>query len=68
MFKTAAKIVEKVCVDHDFNNKNLVTKVKAEKFHSQLKSHTYNKTIIEFNFGRHKDLSTLKSDILLSGR
>ena len=25
----------------------------------------YNKTVIDFNFGRHKDLSTLKSDIHL---
>ena len=24
---------------------------------------SYNKTVIDFNFGRHKDLSTLKSDI-----
>ena len=23
---------------------------------------SYNKTVIDFNFGRHKDLSTLKSD------
>ena len=26
---------------------------------------SYNKTVIDFNFGRHKDLSTLKSDINL---
>ena len=26
---------------------------------------SYNKTVINFNFGRHKDLSTLKSDIHL---
>ena len=26
---------------------------------------SYNKTVIDFNFGRHKDLSTLKSDIHL---
>ena len=25
----------------------------------------YNKTVIDFNFGRHKDLSTLTSDIHL---
>ena len=37
------------------------TIVKIEKFHS------YNKTIIDFNFGRHEDLSTLKSDIRPSG-
>ena len=42
-----------------FNNINLVTKVKVENFHS------YNKTVIGFNFGSHKDLSTFKSDIHL---
>ena len=26
---------------------------------------SYNKTVIDFNFGRHEDLSTLKSDIHL---
>ena len=26
---------------------------------------SYNKTVIDFNFGRYKDLSTLKSDIHL---
>ena len=26
---------------------------------------SYNKTVIDFNFGRHKDLYTLKSDIHL---
>ena len=26
---------------------------------------SYNKTVIDFNFGRHKELSTLKSDIHL---
>ena len=26
---------------------------------------SYNKTVIDFNFGRHKDLSTLKSEIHL---
>ena len=39
------------------------TKVKVENFHSQLKS--YNKTVIDYNFGRHEDLSTLKSDFHL---
>ena len=24
---------------------------------------SYNKTVTDFNYGRHKDLSTLKSDI-----
>ena len=33
------KTVAKTCVEHDFNNTNLVTKVKEENFHSQLKSH-----------------------------
>ena len=40
----------------------LTTKVKVAKL-SFLKS--FNKTVIDFNFGRHKDLSTLKSDIHL---
>ena len=30
-----------------------------------LNEKSYNKTVIDFNFGRHKDLSTLKSDIHL---
>ena len=32
---------------------------------SFLNEKSYNKTVIGFNFGRHKDLSTLKSDIHL---
>ena len=38
---------------------SLTTKVKG------LKMKSYNKTVIDLNFGRHKDLSTLKSDIHL---
>ena len=38
----------------------IVTKMKVENFRSRLISN------IDFNFGRHKDLSTRKSDI--SGR
>ena len=30
-----------------------------------LNEKSYNKTVIDFNFGRYKDLSTLKSDIHL---
>ena len=45
-------------------NMSLTTKVKVAKF-SFLNEKSYNKTVIDFNFGRHKDLSTLKSDILL---
>ena len=41
----------------------LQQKWKYKNFHSLMKS--YNKTVIDFNFGRHKDLSTLKSDIHL---
>ena len=41
---------------------SLTTKVKVENFHEK----SYNKAVIDFNFGRHKDLSTLKSDIHLS--
>ena len=44
---------------------SLTTKVKIDKF-SFLNIKSYNKTVIDFNFGRHKDLSTLKSDIHLS--
>ena len=42
----------------------LITKVKVVKF-SFLNEKLYNKTVIDFNFGRHKDLSTLKGDIHL---
>ena len=44
---------------------SLTTKVKVAKF-SFLNEKSYNKTVIDFNFGRHKYLSTLKSDIHLS--
>ena len=43
---------------------SLTTKVKVAKF-SFLNEKSYNKTVIDFNFGRHKDLFTLKSDIHL---
>ena len=39
-------------------NMSLTTKVKVAKF-SFLNEESYNKTVIDFNFGRHKDLSTL---------
>ena len=42
----------------------LTTKVKVANF-SFLNENSYNKTVIDFNFGRHKDLSTLNSDIHL---
>ena len=45
-------------------NMSLTTKVKVVKF-SFLNEKSYNKTVIDFNFVRHKDLSTLKSDIHL---
>ena len=38
--------------------------MKVAKF-SFLNEKSYNKTVIDFNFGKHKDLSTLKSDIHL---
>ena len=44
---------------------SLTTQVKVAKF-SFLNEKSYNKTVIDFNFGRHKDLSALKSDIHLS--
>ena len=43
---------------------SLTTKVKVAKF-SLLNQKLYNKTVIDFNFSKHKDLSTLKSDIYL---
>ena len=42
----------------------LTTKVKVAKF-TFLNEKSYNKTVIDFNIGRHKDLSTLKSEIHL---
>ena len=46
-------------VEHVFNNKSESSKIVILKWKS------YNKTVIDFNSGRHKDLSTLKSDIHL---
>ena len=43
---------------------SLTTKVKEAKV-SFLNENSYNKAVIDFNFGRHKDLSTLKSDFHL---
>ena len=43
---------------------SLTTKVKIAKF-SFLNEKSYNKTVIDFNSGKHNDLSTLKSDIHL---
>ena len=41
---------------------SLATKEKVAKF-SFLNEKSYNKTVIDFNFGRHKDLSSRKCDI-----
>ena len=43
---------------------SLTTKVKVAIF-SFLNEKLYNNTVIDFNFGRHKDLFTLKSDMHL---
>ena len=43
---------------------SLTTEVKVAKF-SLLNEKSYKKTVIDFNFGKHTDLSTLKSDIHL---
>ena len=43
---------------------SLTTKEKVAKF-SFLNEKSYNKTVIDFNFDRHKDSSTLKSDVHL---
>ena len=42
-------------------NMSLTTKVTVAKF-SFLNEKSYYKTVIDFNFGGHNDLSTLKSD------
>ena len=42
---------------------SLTSKVKVAKF--SLNEKSYNKTVIDFNFSRHKGLSTLGSDIHL---
>ena len=42
---------------------NLVTKVKIETFNLQLKCH-YNKTVIDYDFGSHKAVYTLKNPIM----
>ena len=44
-------------VEHDFNYKS------ESRTFSILTEKSYNKTVIDFNFCRQKDLSTLKSDI-----
>ena len=67
IFITVANTCEKVLrirclrlkVEHVFNNKSESSKIFI------LNEKSYNKTVIDFNFGRHKDLSTLKSDIHL---
>ena len=46
-------------------NMSITTKVKVAIFLFFNEKMSYNKTVIEFNFGRHKDLSTLKSVIHL---
>ena len=43
---------------------SLTTKVKVAKV-SFLNETSFNRTVIDFNFSRHKDLITLKSDINL---
>ena len=59
---TVGKTYEKVLrlkFDHDFNNKS------ESRIFSYLLEKSYNKTVIILtsNFGRHKNLSTLRSDI-----
>ena len=48
-------------------NKNIIFKLRRSKVtdYAALNEKSYNRTVIDFNFGRHKDLSTLKSDIHL---
>ena len=40
-----------------------IAKVKVEILHKNSNTKSYNKTVTDFNFGWHKDLSTIKSDI-----
>ena len=61
-----AKTCEKVLRCLRSLNMSLTAKVKVAKL-SILNEKSYNKTVIDFNFGRHKDLSTLKSDIHFFG-
>ena len=59
---TADKICEKVLrlqVENDFNNQS---ESRKDLF---LVDNSCNKTVINFNFGRHEDLSILKRDINL---
>ena len=44
-------------VEHDFHNKS------KDRKNSFIVKILYNKTVIDFNFGRHKDLSTLISEL-----
>ena len=48
-------------------NRNINSKIKRSKVtdYAALNENSYNKTVVDVNFGRHKDLSTLKSDIHL---
>ena len=54
--KTCEKVL-RLKIEHDFNNK-----IESRIF-SFLVEKSYNKTVIYFKFGRHEDLSNLKSDI-----
>ena len=56
--KNISKTVDKICVN-DLSNTILVTKVKVELLYKMVEK-SYSKTVIDFNFGRHKDLSSLK--------
>ena len=54
------KKVLRLKVECDFNNKN------ESRIFSFIVEKSYNKTVIDFNFGRHEELATLKSVIQLS--
>ena len=62
---TVSKTCEKVLRCLTFKVEHVFT-TKVKEAHFFLNEKSYNKTVIDFNFGRHKDLSTLKSDIHLS--
>ena len=56
--KSCEKVL-RLQVEHNFNNQS-----ESRKF-SFLVENSYSKIVIDFNFGRHDDLSTHKSDIHL---
>ena len=57
VFSQRGSVVE-TCEENDLSNTILVIKVKVELLH-KIAEKSYNKSVIDFNFRKHKDLSTL---------